>query len=32
VVDGRIVLRAMRDHESMFCDPGYETDSFPGFH
>jgi hypothetical protein len=29
-VDERIVLFEMRHHESMFFDPGYETDSTPG--
>jgi hypothetical protein len=29
-VDERIVLFEMADHESMFFDPGYETDSTPG--
>jgi len=32
LIDGRIVLPAMRDDEAMFRDPGYESDSLPGFH
>jgi hypothetical protein len=31
-LDALIVLAGKQDDEAMFCDPGYEPHSTPGFH